>query len=38
MITVAVLGLVPLLAVPLLRREEAGLARDPAPARTGGAP
>lgn len=37
MITVTLLGLVPLLAVPLLRREEAGLARDPAPAPTGGA-
>ena len=29
MITVTLLGLVPLLAVPLLRREEAGLARSP---------
>ncbi len=38
MITVTLLGLVPLLAVPLLRRAEAGLARDPAPAPTGAAP
>ena len=38
MITVAVLGLVPLLAVPLLRREEAALARAPIPVASASAP
>ncbi len=35
MITVTLLGLVPLLAVPMLRREEAALERAPAPAAGG---
>jgi hypothetical protein len=38
MITVAVLGVVPLLAVPLLRREEAALARAPVPVASASAP
>jgi hypothetical protein len=38
MITVTLLGVVPLLAVPLLRREEAALERAPAPAAAGAAP
>jgi hypothetical protein len=38
MITVAVLGAVPLLAVPLLRREEAALARAPVPVASASAP
>ena len=38
MITVAVLGVVPLLAVPLLRRAEADLARTPVPSAPAGTP